>query len=104
MKVQQYKVAPKDCSFALAEIGQFVLHDKDSDVAIGFIADTDNESFIEVFLFDQEDSVNLPDTIWDIVEESDFGVVFAAIEPNMSDEVRDAWEEALVESSAEVQQ
>jgi len=99
MKVQQYTMRSNGKDFTPAKIGQFVFQDASSDIAIGFISDTDAETFIEVTLFDPIEQEALPIDMERPYAVVDWSEVFHGIADLMEEEVRAGWEQAIDESS-----
>lgn len=91
MKVQQYRVYGDDLE--LCRHGQFVFADDESDEIIGFISDTDSDTYIDITFFDPIDSKELPEDIENVKSRVDWKEVFADTIPLMPDEVYAAWKE-----------
>lgn len=97
MLIQQYKI---DCDATAVMLGAFVYHSNDEDVAIGFISATDNQSFIEVTLFDKMDEKDFPENIWDTRSEVVLDDVMDDVFPEMNERTQELWREAIIESSS----
>lgn len=99
MKIQQYTIRANGRDFSMARVGQFVFQNDSSDIAIGFISETDSDSYIGVTLFDPIDKKELPPDMEDMVQDVDWSEVFHGIADTMEESVRAGWEQAIDESS-----
>lgn len=91
MNVQQYRIYADDLDES--RHGQFVFADDESNEIVGFISDTDSDTYIDITLFGPIDSRELPEDIENVMSRVDWQEVFADTIPLMPDEVYAAWKE-----------
>lgn len=96
-KIQQYKILV-DGDVPSGEIGQFIFLNGNTEIAAGFVSNTDGLTFIQVTLFDPVDAELLPSTIFEALVKVDAMAVFDSLADDMSEYVLKAWSEAIDES------
>jgi hypothetical protein len=89
MKVQQYKLL-----FNVTDEIQlpgFVFSSDDTALLVGFVSNTDHETYIEITLFEQTEKDNLPISVYDCRESVDFKPIFDQLMDVADETVQSAW-------------
>ena len=93
MDIQQYKVSCEEAEHAV--IGAFVFFNEDSNTVCGFVSDTDQDTWLEITLFDPTPASELPPDIFSTNAEVDWTQVFEDISDAIPDKVKQMWTDAL---------